>query len=338
MSSLGDIVLATSFLENLPKDAKVDWVVRSEFEFVLKGHPKINRLIPFQKKAGLLGFIKLVFALSKEHYDYRIDLHRNLRSTIAFILFSLRDFTSETSGTKHIRISKERIRTLFYYVFKELTPQVFRPTRYWVRFAKIGREVSGDQNALLPPSFQSILDHALIDEETVLLDRGLKAKQYFAIMPAASFPTKEWSPVFYRKLLQLPSFQNLMPLIVGRESDNACIALRDELKKNEIRFKEALTEPNFKKTAILLKHAAFYLGSDTGLAHLAEAVGTQSRVIYGPTRPSIGFGAWRPESKSISLPLVCAPCSKDGKFCYRLTSPYACLKKLTPEKVDEAMK
>jgi ADP-heptose:LPS heptosyltransferase len=86
---------------------------------------------------------------------------------------------------------------------------------------------------------------------------------------------------------------------------------------------------------VLLKHARFYLGSDTGLAHLAEAVGTRSRVIFGPTRPELGFGPWRPESLAISLPLACAPCSKDGKTCFRLTSPYLCMRGLSPDAVAE---
>ncbi|MCP5916227.1 hypothetical protein NL317_29850, partial [Klebsiella pneumoniae] len=56
MSSLGDLILSTAFLENLPPDTVVDWVISSDFAFVLKNHPRIRRLIEFKKKRGLRGW------------------------------------------------------------------------------------------------------------------------------------------------------------------------------------------------------------------------------------------------------------------------------------------
>lgn len=42
--------------------------------------------------------------------------------------------------------------------------------------------------------------------------------------------------------------------------------------------------------AALLSRADFYVGNDSGISHLAGAVGTRGIVIFGPTRPQ----QWRP--------------------------------------------
>jgi ADP-heptose:LPS heptosyltransferase len=333
LSSLGDVLLATSFLENLPENTLVDWVVRSEFEFALKGHPKIHRLIPFAKKSKLSGWLQLVRQLATEPYAARIDLHRNLRSAIALAAFRVFDF-ARFRYVPHYRVSKQRFRTTVYFLTKKITPKFQIPTPYWIRFGKMGQRVAHSLTGLAsnpklpkPPSYLPVLTASGHDERHVLAEYDLFPSKYFAVMPAASFRTKEWGADRYCELIDR-HYKGLTPVLLGRETDPACLELRAALKSAGIFFKDALSEVDFKKTAILLKYAQFYLGSDTGLAHLSEAVGTRSFIIFGPTRPGLGFGPWREESKSIELPLACSPCSKDGKFCYRFASPYACLRKL----------
>jgi heptosyltransferase-2 len=336
MSSLGDLILATSFLENLPDPIQVDWIVRSDFEFALKGHPKIRRLISYSKNTGLKGWLRLVFSLSSEPYAARVDLHRSLRSRIAFLIFRFHDLV-KFRRTKHMRVSKQRVRTGIYFLLKALTPQFILPTPYWLRFGQLAKKIEprseSGGTAVLPPSYLPILQASGHNERLVLSEYDLFPGKYFVVMPAASFRTKEWSPGRYCELIA-SHFREQTPVIVGRESDLACRELREELRRANIFYKDALSEPDFKKTAILLKHSQFYIGSDTGLAHLAEAVGTRSLVIFGPTRPDLGFGPWRAESKKIFLSLACSPCSKDGKFCYRFFAPYACLNDLKVSEVQ----
>ena len=155
MSSLGDILLASSFLETLPEDAKVDWVVRSEFAFALHGHPKIENLISFDRKAGLKGWFALIHQLARAPYTARVDLHRNLRTTLAFFLFRVFDL-AHLKFIPHQRISKERFRQASYFLLKSATPVALRPTRYWLRFAKLARRWSSS-DYLAPPSFWPIL-------------------------------------------------------------------------------------------------------------------------------------------------------------------------------------
>ncbi len=332
MSSLGDLILSTSFLETLPSDVRVDWVVASDFEFVLRGHPKIKKLFVFQKKTGILGWIRLLGEISKVPYDVRVDLHKTPRTRIASVLLYLNDIL-RMRRTRRVSISKERIKTLGVLVLKGLMPKPLQPTPYWIRFARAASKVTGGSVNPKRPSYLSVLESSGLSEELALQAFNLESAQYFCLMPASRWRTKEWGPESFFELALAFSKRGLIPVLLGRDKDPACQRLKELLDASGVRFVSALQEPDFRISALLLKNASFFVGCDTGLSHLSEAVGCRTHVVFGPTRPEIGFGPCQSESKSISLPIGCAPCSKDGKHCYRIWSPYECMKALRPEMV-----
>jgi ADP-heptose:LPS heptosyltransferase len=339
MSSLGDVVLSTAFLENLPEGTQVDWVIASEFAFVLKGHPKIRRLIEFKKKSGLGGWIRLLKELKKEKYDARFDLHVTLRSKIARWYYGF----TEGFSTPWFSISKERVKFLAYVTLKEFCPRGFRPTPFWQRFARLAQKVSRNpvhlkNEHLNPPCYLPVIESRQSELKTILGEYHLQSKKYYALMPASRWSSKEWSAQSYVELAcTLHSSTDAALLLMGRESDAACQYVKNELLARKVPFVSALTEPDFTVTALLIQQAIAYVGGDTGLAHLAEAVGTPSVVIFGPTRPELGFGPWSRQSSSVFSEVWCSPCSKDGKICYRYTNRFACLKKIEVERVRTAV-
>ena len=326
MSSLGDLILSTAYLENVAPGTEVDWVVSSDFEFVLRGHPGIRKLHVFEKKTGLSGWFRLLRQLSRESYSVRVDLHCTMRTRLARGYF----FCSDLLHGRRVlwrAISKQRLRMWGYMSFKRFFPKALRPTPLWMRFARIA-------GGARPPSFLPILRARAISEPVVLENYGLKSGEYYAFMPASRWRSKEWGAMNYAQVAEaLCVRQKAKILLLGRERDFSCVELRNILSRRGISVVSALQENDFAVTAVLLKHAAGYLGSDTGLAHLSEAVGLRSAVIFGPTRPDLGFGPWREESRSIHSDVVCSPCSKDGRFCYRFTGRYECLNRVRPEDV-----
>lgn len=335
MSSLGDVVLSTAFLENLEEGVTVDWVIASEFAFVLKGHPRIRRLIEFKKKSGLKGWFKLLKDLKSESYDARVDLHVTLRSKIARWYYAL---TEIGRSTPWYSISKQRLRFFSYVTFKNLCPTSFRPTPFWQRFGQLALKVQGknrcSSKALNPPSYLPILNQRQLDPRTVLSSYGLSSKKYYAIMPASRWRSKEWSPEKYVELAcTIHSMTQATIVLLGRENDQACQKVRHALTERKIPLVTALTEPDFTVTAVLIQQAVAYIGGDTGLAHLSEAVGTPSVFLFGPTRPDLGFGPWSMQSVSVHSTVWCSPCSKDGKICYRYTDRFACLKRIEVDRV-----
>ena len=317
MSSMGDIILATSFLESLPSGVQVDWLISKEFAFILKGHPRIQNLIEFDKKTGLRGWFRLMTELSKRNYDGQIDLHVTIRSLLARFFFQ----------GPWKSISKQRLSFYGYLIFKNLWPSELRPHPLWKKFASIA-----GGTALKAPSML----HRVASAEKALSKYSLKAKNYFVVMPASRWSSKEWGVEPYVKLCEEFSHRYaLIPVVLGRLQDQSAVALTEGLNKKNLVHRSVLSEDDFSITAALIQNSVFYVGSDTGLAHLAEAVGTPAHMIFGPTRPDLGFGPWKLESTSTFANLSCSPCSKDGRFCYRVGDRYACLRKITVNQVAD---
>jgi len=82
----------------------------------------------------------------------------------------------------------------------------------------------------------------------------------------------------------------------------------------------------------VLSHCKGFLGNDSGVSHLAGAVGIPTVVIFGPTDPSL----WSPKGKTVRIlasGISCAPC--DRKTRHSCTTK-ECLADLTVHQVLEA--
>ena len=74
------------------------------------------------------------------------------------------------------------------------------------------------------------------------------------------------------------------------------------------------------ETAAVLQRCRCVVTNDSGLAHLAEAVGRPVVTLFGPTSPRFGYAPYRAGSQLVYRPPPCSPCSKNGsRPCYRPT-------------------
>jgi ADP-heptose:LPS heptosyltransferase len=126
LSSIGDILLTTPFIRQLKTrfpHALIDFVVKHEFEELLKFNPHIENLYTLDLKNDPASLKDLKLHLQEQSYDIFFDLHNNLRSNIL----------RRGSGAKYIRkIHKNKIRQalLVYFkinIYREIIPI---PQRY----------------------------------------------------------------------------------------------------------------------------------------------------------------------------------------------------------------
>jgi len=130
-----------------------------------------------------------------------------------------------------------------------------------------------------------------------------------------------------------------MVVVLGGAKDPGSRELVALLDKTGMSHFSGVQKWDLVEVAGVLAGADAYLGNDTGLAHLAEAVGVPVLVVFGPTAPEMGFGPWHEQSRSIGLTeLGCRPCGKDGRRCYRLTQKYLCMTGLKAEDVAESFR
>jgi heptosyltransferase II len=120
---------------------------------------------------------------------------------------------------------------------------------------------------------------------------------------------------------------------LGGPDDRESFELVRRLEDAGVRHFSAVGERSLPQVARILAGSQGYLGNDTGLGHLAEAVGVGSFVVFGPTTPEMGFGPWRSQSRTIGKDLWCRPCGKDGRFCYRPKNKFLCMTSLDSSEV-----
>lgn len=315
---MGDLILSQSALE-VPFEGTSDWVTLKEFEILVQGHPKVSRVYAFDRKTeGLSGWIRLNLALIREGYDEVLDLHSSLRTKIAHAFFF---FVCLYRGVQHPRwrsLRKRRWRRTGYMGFKALWPTRLRP----VALREASARLAGGDGSEKPN-----LRH-LISEAPPEFRDALGNAAFFVAMPASAWPGKEWPVEYYAEFAaQQPS---LKVVVAGTPKDEASLRLVEILKNKKVPHLDAIGKLDLKQTAWLLSRAKFLIANDTGLSHLAEAVGTPVITLYGPTRRDFGFGISGEKSRSLETSLWCSPCSKDGTLCFRMTNRYACLKEIRP--------
>lgn len=86
----------------------------------------------------------------------------------------------------------------------------------------------------------------------------------------------------------------------ARRADQACevLVLRGEADEEAVAgflgawggAARVIDQPPLPEAAWLLAHAAFYVGNDSGISHLAGVAGARGCVVFGPTDPRV----WRP--------------------------------------------
>jgi ADP-heptose:LPS heptosyltransferase len=102
--------------------------------------------------------------------------------------------------------------------------------------------------------------------------------------PGAYMPEKRWPAPSYAKLAAHLTTLGCHVLLTGGPSDiERCreIAKSAELPQDRVLAGHA----DLLTSAAVIECACLYVGTDTGMSHIAAALGTPSVVIFGPTNP-----------------------------------------------------
>lgn len=310
LSSLGDVILASSALEALPPGEKVTWVVKEAYAPLLRGHPKVREVVPFRSGEGLRGWIRLCRKLSQEEFDEMLDLQGSLRTRLARVLFWIWRMQKNRTPVKWTAISKYRLRLWALYLLKRFAPRSWLPPQKVEEFARAAGGVGSER-----PQLTHLLSQTHVE-------LPYEDQQFICVMPSSKWEGKQWPARFYFELSRKFDF----PVVVlGQKGDENSIKLIKLLEMAQVPFVSGLGKWGLSENAQVLSRSKFYLGADTGLAHLAESVGTPVLSVWGPTTPEMGFAPWHKESRVLGSSLWCRPCGKDGRFCFRWNNRYACL-------------
>jgi ADP-heptose:LPS heptosyltransferase len=309
LSSLGDLILSTAGLAGLSDQDQVCWLTSSEYVGILKGHPRLQSIVGFDRRSsGLLAWLKLGLVLRREGFDQVVDLHNTLRTSLLRVIFM---------GVPWRSIKKRRWRRFGLFLLKRYWPRSLLPKPWVQEFSAV---LSG--RATYRPDFGFHLDH----RSSMVLDIPAKRKAFFGVMPDSAWEGKCWPTDRYLELIS--SFSEAVPVILGTKGDLRSRELVDELRQRGLDFQDGRGLA-WNELARVISGCRFLLSNDTGMVHFAEALGVPVVTIFGPTVPELGFSPHLSRSQVIQSHLHCRPCSSDGSGCYWLGEDrYKCLKQI----------
>lgn len=322
-SSIGDIVLTTPVVRCLKQqlpDVEVHYLTKASFRSVLAHNPYIDKLHYLEDDIN-----QTIAILKKEHYDYIIDLHHNLR-------------TARVKRALHVQS----------YSFPKLNVQKWLLTNFKLNMMPDKSIVERYMETVKPLGVRNDnrgLDY-FIPESANLKNTDIPMSHwagYVGCVIGGSMNTKKLPVEKWREFAEYCPYP--LVLLGGPEDreDGEAIASMDK-----VRIYNSCGKFNLNESAWLVQHARVVVSNDTGLMHVAAAYKKPIISLWGNTSPEMGMfpyygsnnltNSYEPlfvifENKSIS----CHPCSKIGyNRCPK--KHFNCMNKLNMNELSEKVK
>lgn len=292
-SSIGDIVLTTPVIRCLKKqieNAEIHYLTKKSFQSVIENNPYIDKIYTINSEIK-----SLLPQLKEEEYDYIIDLHNNLRSSIVKNKLKTKSFTVNKLNIKKWLLVNLKINTM---------PRVHIVDRYMETVTKLGVVNDGEG-----------LDYFITDDKKVDLSilPISHQKGFIGFVIGGKHATKVLPE---EKAISICNKINKPIILLGGKEDKTMGENIVKACGNNVY--NSCGEFSLGQSAYLVSIADKIITNDTGLMHIASAYRKPIVSVWGNTVPDFGMYPYLPEKdkhKSLIIQnneLKCRPCSKIG--------------------------
>jgi lipopolysaccharide heptosyltransferase II len=311
LSSLGDIVLTTSLIAALRERypaSKIEMVIAKEYESLVPAISGLTQVHVFDKSTGNTGLRALRRKLKAEKFDHVLDLHNVLRTRIL-----------RRSLGKSVEVIKKRTFQRWLLVkFKidrlKNSPDVIG------RYFEAAKSLGVNDNGAGP----------------VLITKSIRQKNRIAIAPGARHWNKRWpAENFTKAALELISHGYHIDLHGAKEDVIITKEIASDLPSGH--FTDYAGQLDLHEAAEKIGEASLIISNDSGLAHVAEAVGTKVIAIFGPTVKEFGFAPRSADAIVLEIEgLYCRPCTAIG-LGHCPEKHFRCMREIMPKGVIDAL-
>jgi len=305
------VMITSSFSEIKKKFGKVFIAAKTNTMPVFQCNPYIDGIIEIQH--GINGLIKAAAEIKKYKIKTALSFKPSLSSHLLFILSGIKFKCGYADDFGSILLNKTYKRTGKY---KEHVINNYKNILYLL------------DNSF---DFSGIKQQLYTDKikEKKLLNR-LKVKgKIIVLAPFAAYgPSKQWPLAYFEEFARLIlRNKNTNILILGGIKEKEIKIADDILKNKRVKDLRGIT---LHDTMAVIKNSNYFVGNDSGLAHIADAFLIPSVIMYGAISPDWA-GPLNGTSKIIYKNLSCQPCfEKKCKYGH-----YDCLRGIKPEEVIE---
>ena len=323
LRSIGDTVLSTPSLFALRRflpNAQIDVLLEDWVAPVLDGSDLVDNVIKVGK--GSTARLGTALRLRETKYDVVFNLHGGTTST----------FLTRFTGARH------RIGYSNYQYSSLYTDLLSSSSDFWGEEKTHSAE---QQLALLgfvgvpvsdrPRSLLTVSPAASDDVDTLLHIYGIDEDKFALIHPSTAFATKQWAPKNYARIAEYLAAAGITRVAVASKSEAETLAEVVASSRVPIFPFDDLSLPQI---AALASKAKLFVGNDSGIAHIAAAVGTPTVVIFGSSNRE----HWRPwtdaPNEIVYEKFDCQPCP--GYRCEVYGEP-RCIQSVSSESVISAI-
>jgi lipopolysaccharide heptosyltransferase II len=317
-SSIGDLLLTTPLLRAIRTrhpDSRITFVVRDDMAETLRRNPNISNLVAWRRGSSLT---ELARTLRQEEWSDRLDLHCSLRS------YGLRRLV----GGSWTGYPKHRIRRQLLIATHGKQGGILGHVaeRYFAAARDLGVTPDG------MPAEYFISEQADATASAFLVQHRLgQHRQLIALVPGAAHFTKRWPEEHWIALGRQLALTHDIVVLGGKTEQRMAERIA---KAAGIAGASAAGLFSLDGSAALLKRSERLVAGDTGLLHLATAVGTPVVALYGPTVEAFGFFPYHARAVTLQHDLNCRPCSSQGGPTCPL-GHHNCLVQMMPSEILE---
>ncbi len=252
LSNIGDAVLTTPVLERLHQcfpEAVVDIVTDQRSSELFTHCPYRGEIILKHKRQGWRGLLRLMRTLRRTRYDLIVDLRTD---GLAYLLRAHRALTKWGRRPLGPHAVQHHMG-----VITALTGPDIPPTRVWLDDAS--RAFAAEKLEELP------------------------GNRWLAVGPGANWLPKIWPVHRFRELASLlADYFDGVVLLGGPKDRERSQAVGEGLCLPHL---DLTGRTGLLQAAALLERCHAFVGNDSGLGHLASAVGTPTLIVFGPGQP-----------------------------------------------------
>ncbi|MFV0506373.1 MAG: glycosyltransferase family 9 protein [Bacteroidales bacterium] len=322
-SAFGDVAMSTAAIKGVVEkyhNTKFTVLTKSACEPLFSGIKDLNVIgVDLKSKyKSVGGVLKLAKQLSKNNYDFIIDLHDVLRTKL------IRSYFFTAKGVKSSVIDKGRNEKKDFIRQKLSSPLKHTADRYLDAFKKADIHAKFSIPSLIPGN-----------EAVDVIEKYIKSlpqKRTVCIAPYAAHDNKVWGDDKVVELIELLQTEQLNILLIGGKPekdklDNIAGAFDNvEVVAGKFSLEEEMS---------LLATVDLNITMDSFNMHLASLSGGTVASIWGATDPSLGFaplGKSKEFTISAERELPCRPCSVYGaKKCEQKS--LLCMEKISAKSV-----
>ena len=320
-SSIGDVLLTTPLLRALRSrhpSARITFLTKEPYVSLLSANPHVNEVMGISRDRGLSD---VAGELRGNRFSHLLDLHDSLRSRALRLLVP----GNWSSYPKH-RMARAILIHTKRNVYRDPRPVA---ERYFSAARALDVQPDGRPPDLFwdPTAERRVLEWF---QQAGIPD----IVRPVAIAPGAAHATKRWPLEHWEDLTRRLVAQGCHVTVVGGSDDAPLGSVLARTAPDRVH--NAAGQFQLQETGALLQRSSAVVSGDTGVMHMATAVGAPVVALFGPTVQPFGFFPYTKRASVLELPLGCRPCtSKGGPRCP--LGHHRCLRDVTPNLVHEAL-